>query len=105
MKFIYADNLVLNRDCITYIDVSRIQDLEATIAHENGVVTVYGIQAIEAVMALKPSALEGRRLRWAKRAWALHNLVGHPAMQLLSFLRLYKCAMWIHDITVPTPKK
>lgn len=69
--------------------------------------TIYvaeGNDAIEAVMLLKPSALEGRRLNWPKHAWAVHNLIGHPVMQLLAWLRLYKAAIRFHDWTTPAPR-
>lgn len=63
-----------------------------------------GNDAIEAVMLLKPSALEGRRLKWPKHAWAFHNLVGHPVMQILAWLRLYEAAIRFHDWTTPAPR-
>jgi hypothetical protein len=75
------------------------------IRHDGGQETeARGFDALEAVMALKPSALEGLRLHWNKNAWAVHNLVGHPVMQLLAFARCYKAAMWVHDATVPMPR-
>jgi hypothetical protein len=63
-----------------------------------------GFDAIEAVMALKPSALEGRRLRWHRSAWAFHNLVGHPVLQVLAWLGFKKAAIRFHDYTTPTPR-
>lgn len=63
-----------------------------------------GNDAIEAVMALKPSTLEGRRLKWNKNAWVVHNLIGHPVMQLLAFLGLKRHAIWFHDVTTPRPR-
>lgn len=63
-----------------------------------------GNDAIEAVMALKPSALEGRGLKWNKNAWVLHNLVGHPGMQLLAWMGFYKSAIRFHDWTTPRPR-
>lgn len=62
-----------------------------------------GPDAIRFLMAYHPAALEGRRLRWVRRAWSLHNLVGHPLMQLLSFLGRTKEGLWVHDITIPRP--
>ncbi len=59
--------------------------------------TASGIHAIEAAMLLCPAALENRRMRWARHMWSLHNLVGHPLMQLLA-------AFWVHDVTVPKPR-
>ncbi len=34
--------------------------------------------------------------------WTLHNVVGHPAMELLRQLGLTNWANWIHDVTLPT---
>jgi hypothetical protein len=66
-------------------------------------VVVSGFPALELVWAIKPGALEGKRIKFHKHSWAIHNLVAHPAMQLLAFIHCYKAAMWIHDITVPKP--
>ncbi len=62
-----------------------------------------GTDALEAVMTLKPSALEGRRLRWLKNRWAFHNMVGHPVMQILAWLGFHNAAIRVHDRTVPFP--
>lgn len=59
--------------------------------------------AIEALLLVKASLLEGHRMRWAKHAWAVHNLVGHPLMQLLAFAGQYDLAIKVHDLTVPHP--
>ena len=63
-----------------------------------------GTDAIEAVMLLKPSALEGRRLKWKKHAWAIHNLIGHPIMQIMAWMGLGRAAVRFHDWTTPTPR-
>jgi hypothetical protein len=55
-------------------------------------------------MALRPSCLEGKRLRWAKNKWLLHNVVGHPMMQGLAMLGLYDLAFKVHEATVPMPE-
>lgn len=102
---IIAGNLVISRINVLAIDTTDLEDLRVvltTLSH--GDVEVNGIQAIEAVMLLKPSALENRRLRWVKRAWMVHNIVGHPLMQFLAFFRFYRTAMAVHDLTVPKPR-
>lgn len=81
---------------------------------ERGVVTVHmkdstsheahGFDAIETVMALKPSAVEGLRLRWKPHAWAFHNLVAHPVVQILAWCRLKRAAVRFHDWTTPVPR-
>ncbi len=64
-----------------------------------------GPDAIEAVLLLKPSITEGLRLGWQKRAWAVHNLIGHPGMQLLAWLGFAKLGIALHDRTIPRPPK
>jgi hypothetical protein len=62
-----------------------------------------GFDAVEALHQLAPSLLEGRRLRWPRHAWAVHNLVAHPAMQLAAWLGAPRLGLAIHDATVPRP--
>jgi hypothetical protein len=87
----------------------------ADISHlEQGVVTIHmkdgsshdahGFDAIETVMALKPSAVEGLRLRWRPHAWAFHNLVAHPVVQLLAWCGWKRAAVRFHDWTTPAPR-
>lgn len=54
-------------------------------------------------MALCPAAVEGKRLRWARHVWAVHNLLGHPLLQVAAWLKLHKLGFWLHDSTVPRP--
>jgi hypothetical protein len=63
-----------------------------------------GFDAIEAVMLTRPSALEGRRLRWRRGAWALHNLLAHPAMQVLAWAGYGRLGVRLHDATTPVPR-
>src|SRR5690349_945573 len=102
-RFVRAGSRLIAVVSIRSIDFSAIESLRVTIIHAEGTDAAEGIHAIEALMELKPSALEGRRLRWAKRAWVVHNLIGHPLMQVLALLRLHRQALWIHDATVPKP--
>jgi hypothetical protein len=60
-----------------------------------------GFDAIEAVLLLAPQLLEGRRLRWRRHAWAIHNLIAHPAMQVAAWLGAPRIGMAIHDATIP----
>lgn len=104
-QFLKADNKVVSIDAITHADFSNIEQLQVRLfIGKSHFFTATGIDAIEAAMALKPSVLESRRLRWQRHAWTVHNLVGHPVMQLLAFLRQHKAAMWVHDATVPKPR-
>ena len=64
---------------------------------------VNGAEAINLVMLLAPGVLEGMRAKHVRHGWAVHNLIGHPLMQVLTWLRLTKAAMWVHDVTIPKP--
>lgn len=88
---------------VSSIDTADLENLRIEIRLMDGeVVEAFGIDAFENVMMLKPSALEGRRFAFMKRAWMVHNLLGHPLMQILALLRFHRAAMWVHDRTVPT---
>lgn len=101
-----SDHLIPVKD-ITNVDITRVEQGTVTIEFQNagGIrkLKATGFDAIDAVMALRPSALEGKRFRFASHAWTLHNLIGHPLMQILAFAHCYKAAMWMHDATTPKP--
>ena len=87
------------------VDLSRLElDGSVQINTAAKAYVAYGADAVEIVMQLKPSAAEGLRLRWPRHAWALHNLLGHPLMQLLAFCRLGRWAVRLHDATTPAPR-
>jgi hypothetical protein len=71
---------------------------------DEGSTVIEGIDALEAAMLLNPACLEGKRLRLARRAWLVHNLVGHPVMQVLVLLGQRKLGLFVHDVTVPVPR-
>lgn len=99
-----GDDLIPMR-LVTGIDIEQIEREEVTIHTEDGRSFVArGFDAIEAIMAFKPSALEGRRLKWNKGAWAFHNLVAHPLMQCLAWIGLTRWAVVLHDATTPMPR-
>jgi hypothetical protein len=102
--FIITPTALVHRDKVSYIDLTRVGEAHLVIHYEGKSEEVTGIQAIEILMQLRPSALEGHRMRWVKGAWILHNVVAHPVMQLLALFKLYGPAMWLHDATVPKPK-
>jgi hypothetical protein len=86
-------------------DISSLEQGVVTIhMKDGGVHEARGFDAIEAVMALKPSAVEGMRLRWRPHAWAFHNLVAHPGVQLLAWCGLKRAAVRFHDWTTPAPR-
>lgn len=86
------------------IDISRVELGEVDIYTSDKKYTAHGFDAIEAVMMFKPSALEGRRLKWDKNAWAFHNFFGHPIVQILVWLGFKKQAVRYHDHTTPRPR-
>lgn len=90
---------------IRTIDIARLEIGEVEIVtymEERFVAT--GFDAIEAVYAVKPSAMEGRRLRWQRHAWAFHNVIAHPVVQLLAWCGLKRWAVRFHDYTTPKPR-
>lgn len=101
--FVKLDNTTVRLDTIEAIDDSKIEDWIIVVKHKHGEDTVSGFFAVELLWMLKPSALEGKRLRWKKNIWIIHNIIAHPLMQILAFFKCYKLAMWIHDSTVPKP--
>jgi hypothetical protein len=103
-EFIRTDSQLLAREHIARVDFSQIEQLILHIhCHDSSAHQLTGILALEAAMQLSPALLEGKRLRWAKHRWAVHNLVGHPLMQVLAWLRRYDWALKVHDLTIPRP--
>jgi hypothetical protein len=88
---------------IRFVDTSELHELRLRVVTDSGEQMLTGPAAIDAVWQLKPSALEGRRFRWIRHAWAFHNLVAHPTMQLLAFVGHAKLGIRLHDATVPRP--
>ena len=102
-ELIHVGDQLIHVNAITMVDCARIEALEVTIHHHEGVTVARGPDAIDALLHLRPSILEGRRLRFARHAWAIHNLLGHPGMQVLTWLGLRALGLALHDATVPRP--
>lgn len=103
-KFVKSENIIFAKDDISFIDCTNIEQLEIKVVLKNGKeFLVHEIHAIELVMQVKPSLFEGKRLKWPKFVWAIHNLFSHPLTQIFALLKMYKIAFWIHDVTVPKP--
>ncbi len=93
------------------IRISDVREVDAKNFRETGLITLItedgrcydmsDIDAIEALMLLKPSITEGLCLSWQKGRWAFHNIIGHPGMQILVWLGFKKAAIAWHDCTVP----
>jgi hypothetical protein len=92
-------------DQILDIDCSWLELYKIVVALRTGEsVTLVDQQAFDLVMAVKPSAFEGKRFRFARHAWAFHNLVAHPVLQILAWCGLPKLGFRIHDATIPRPR-
>ncbi len=107
-NFIKTDNGLINVSKIIYIDTSLVEELKIEIksSDEYGNIikdVATNLNAIEILMELKPSCLEGKNLKWMKNKWIVHNLIAHPLMQILCFFKCYKLAIKLHDNTVPKP--
>lgn len=104
--FVHYNNSILNTNNISFIDCSNFASSGYITIHLNyRSEKVFGNEAINIIMALCPAVLEGHRMKYARNAWAIHNLVGHPLMQIFSWLHLTQLGIWMHDITVPKPKE
>ena len=97
--------MAVPRSEIARVDTDRLERGTAVVwTHSHGFFCLRGQAALDLVWRLSPRSLEGRRLRWARRAWAFHNLVAHPVMQLLAFVGLGAHGVRLHDATIPRPE-
>lgn len=98
-----ADHKLIPLDRVTEVSTKNMESLVLRVRANGLWHTIEGNDAIEALMLIKPSALEGRRLRWERRAWLVHNIIGHPLMQVLALLDRHDLAIKVHDRTIPKP--
>jgi len=102
--FIKAGNTIIPRSAVEQIDLARLEEGMLTVTHSGGKTAIaHDFDTFEILMLLHPAAMEGRRLHWAKNAWAFHNLVAHPLMQVMVWMGFKKQAIRLHDVTVPKP--
>lgn len=103
--FIHLNGKVVNVDAIEWCDYHNLVEEGHIILHywAGDSEVVEGPQAFNVVMALCPDALEGEGGKYQRHAWAVHNLIGHPLMQLCAWLHLTPLGLKIHDLTVPNP--
>lgn len=103
--FIHFNGKVVNSDTIdtvTYEDMPKYGFIH--VHFKDGTMEpVEGPEAVNVIMKLCPDALEGKRMEYPRHAWAIHNIIGHPLMQILSWLHLPALGVKIHDLTVPNP--
>lgn len=103
-EFIKAGDRLIPLGAVESVDMSGIEQGYVDVVFDGGQrERAHDFDAFDIVMLLKPAGLEGRQLRWVKNAWAFHNLVAHPLMQLMVWLGFRKQALWLHDVTVPKP--
>ena len=100
-SFLSVGGRIVPIAAVTSVDTTRLEELCVTVRHKDGIDVASGNDAIDVIMALRPSTLEGRRLRFARRAWAVHNLIGHPLMQVLAWLGFRELGLRVHEATVP----
>jgi hypothetical protein len=103
--FVYFNGKAFNADTIESITFKNLAKWGFVNVYFKGgaMEPVEGPEAFNLIMELCPQALEGQNAKYNRHAWAVHNLIGHPLMQVLSWLHLTKLGLKIHDMTVPNP--
>lgn len=107
MNFVrVGTDLVVAITEIRDLDCTHLEAYRVSVTLRSGrVIELRDQQAFDLVMAVKPSAFEGKRFRFARHAWAFHNLVAHPVLQVLAWAGYAKLGFKIHDATVPRPRR
>ena len=96
---------LIQRSRIQEVDCSELEQYRVRVyTTGGGLYVLEDQQALDLVMALRPSAVEGLRFRYARHAWIFHNMVAHPGLQVLSWFGLSKLGFILHDATIPRPK-
>lgn len=105
MTFVHYNDKIVNTHDISTVIIEDLVEKGHIIVKRIGFAeeVVKGPEAINLVMRLCPEALEGKKLKYLRHRWAVHNLIGHPLMQVFSWLHLTPLGLKIHDITVPNP--
>ncbi|RWZ87308.1 MAG: hypothetical protein EO766_12345 [Hydrotalea sp. AMD] len=105
VNFVNINSQIVKLNDIVKIDLSKFKSETIDVyLIDNQVIEVTGFPALELIWLIKPSVLEGKtNIRFKKNSWVIHNLIAHPLMQILAWFKMYKQAIWIHDITVPKP--
>lgn len=104
LKFTKVGNNIINLEMVASIDCSEIEKLILKINFFSGNTEIIeGLDAIELLMLVKPSMIEGKRLKFPKHMWVIHNLIAHPIMQILCLIGFKKQGIWVHEVTIPRP--
>ena len=102
--FLHFNGQIHNVDQIKSVDCIRFAETgEITVHLVFSSEIVRSQEAVNVIMELCPSVMEGKEAKYARHAWAIHNLIGHPLMQIFASLHLPHLGIKIHDATVPNP--
>lgn len=106
-NFFKSEKTLYNLNDVVYINAENMGNFSLTVYFNTLTpIEVVGLDAIDLVMMANPSLIEGRfgkKIKFPKHKWIIHNLVAHPLMQILALLGFKKQAIWIHDATIPRP--
>lgn len=105
MTFVHYNDKIVNTHDISTVSFEKLVSEGYIVVKRIGFAeeVVKGPEAFNVVMELCPAALEGQQAQYQRHAWAIHNLIGHPLMQIFSWLHLTPLGLKIHDMTVPNP--
>lgn len=104
--FCQFNGKIVNCDNIKYIVCSHFAQFGYIYVHYTNYESecVRGEEAIKVMELLSPDIFEEPDVKSSKDGWWLHNLVGHPLMQIFQWAHLPKWADWIHKKTIPKLK-
>lgn len=108
-EFLMVGKKVVPLSTVRWADFSRLASegvvqvcLENPMHRDvSGTFDLHGAEAVEALLVIHPVALEAAGARWLKRSWTLHNLIGHPLLEILARLGFPKLGLRVHDATMP----
>lgn len=106
-KFFRSGNCTYPISLITSMDASHVVSegtVSVTLSGRPEAVILRGDNAIDLIMLVQPNLIEGMRHTYSRRhPYLIHNLIGHPLMQLLEVAGWPRFGVWIHDRTLPKP--
>ena len=105
-KFFRAGSSVYPTNLITELDARYLASegyVTVSLSGKRDNLTVRGDDAVDLVMLVDPSLIEGKAMTYSARAWTLHNMVGHPCMHALTLLGWHRMSKYVHDRTLPRP--
>ncbi len=105
-RFVRLGDRLVALELVREVDLSALETegLARVRTADGAWADLHDADAIDLVMRLAPSFVEGRRFRFLRSAWALHNLFGHPLLQLLAWAGRTRAGLRVHDATIPRPR-